>query len=189
MKVYFNATLRGIKNLRVYYEKIYKTIEELGYKNVDDLLFRVDPEKFLKGKYRDQVNLYKVINHNIQKADIIVLETSAQSISMGYTINRAIEKGKPLILLYQEGYTPPLLAEGIHSEKLQIIAYTPESLVENLKYALALAKEQRDERFTLILPPKIINYLDEVRKTKKIPRSVFIRYLIEKNMKEEKMIE
>ena len=52
--------------------------------------------------------------------------------------------------------------------------------------ALAVAKDQLDCRFTMLLSPKIMTYLDDVVEKKKIPRSVFIRNLIEREMGKEK---
>lgn len=187
MKVYFNSTLRGIKKFKENYQKIYQTIEKLGHKNIEDILFKVNHVRFLQGDYKNKVNLYKIINKDIQAADVIIIETTVQSLSMGYTLDKALGKGKPVILLYLEGYTPPLFAEDIKDEKLQVLPYNPETIEETLKYALDIAKGQKGKRFTIILPPEITDYLNKVAKRKKIPRSIFIRNLIEKEMRKDKI--
>lgn len=185
MKIYFTASARGKKKYGENYRRIYEAIEELGYKNLDDLVLKIDPQKFYLGDQEDQVNLYRKAMDLVKSADIIVLEISIPSLSMGYVMDRALDEGKPVILLYIEGVNP-YFAGGVQDEKLQVLPYTLETIKKTLEYAIKEAKNQMDSRFTLLLPPKIVNFLNKISKKRKIPKSVFIRNLIEEKMEKEK---
>jgi hypothetical protein len=100
-------------------------------------------------------------------------------------MDKALEEGKPVVLLHLESLQP-YFAEGIQNERLQILSYTEETIKEVLEYALEIAKEKMDIRFNFFIPPKIGVYLDWVAKNRKLPRAVFIRKLIEEHMKRDK---
>jgi len=51
---------------------------------------------------------------------------------------------------------------------------------------MELANKNIDVRFNFFVSPKIISYLDWVSKNRMVPRSVFLRELIEKEMKKDK---
>jgi len=48
------------------------------------------------------------------------------------------------------------------------------------------AKRRMDVRFNFFVSPKILAYLDWVAQKRMVPRSVFLRNLIEKEMKKDK---
>ena len=60
------------------------------------------------------------------------------------------------------------------------------SVEEALKLALDYASDQMDTRFNFFISPKHGNYLDWISKNKKVPRAVYLRRLIEKDMDENK---
>ncbi len=66
----------------------------------------------------------------IKKADIIILEVSTHSLSMGYLLQQGLSMGKPVVALYAEGHNPAFI-NGIENEKLQIIEYSDENLEVN----------------------------------------------------------
>jgi len=181
MKVYFTASARGKSSYKANYKRIYEVIEELGHKNLDDLILKVDPGKLYLGDEQAQVDLYKNTLDFIKEADIVVLEVSLPSLSMGYVMDRALEQGKPVVILHLEG-SNPYFAGGIQDEKLQVLSYTPENVKRTLKAALKDAKEQMDVRFNFFISPKIGAYLDWISKTRKTPRAVYLRRLIEDDM-------
>ena len=181
MKVYFTASLRGKANKDLRYEKIYSTIEDLGNTHIDSLVIEGDQNNFYSGSHDDQVNLYKRALENIKTADLVVLEVSVPSLSMGFLLLKALEASKPVIAMYKQGYSP-YFALGIDDERLQVIDYTDENLEVEIKSALEIAQESADVRFNFFISPAIGRYLDWVSKIKKIPRSVYLRALIEKEM-------
>jgi hypothetical protein len=187
MKIYFTASARGKDKYLEYYKKIYESIEELGHENLDKLLFEINTEEFYSGNEKKQKDLYKNTLIKIRKADVIVLEVSVQSLSMGYIIDKALENCKPVILLYKEKVdVNPYFVGGIQDEKLQVYDYNLNNLKDLLRNALDDANEQMDVRFNFFVSPKIVQYLDWISKFRKMPRAVYLRRLIEKEMEKNK---
>jgi len=114
-------------------------------------------------------------------ADLVIVEISRQSLAVGQEINLALSLGKPVIALYEEGHQPHVLRdEG--GDLLLLTVYNDKNLEEVVKDALEYASSQQDVRFNFFISPSIGNYLDWISKEKKIPRSVYLRNLIEKSM-------
>ena len=57
---------------------------------------------------------------------------------------------------------------------------------KNILESMKKAKGLIDMRFNFFVSPKILNYLDWVGQKRMIPKSVFLRNLIEREMKKEK---
>jgi len=182
MRIYFTAPAKGKKLHGDNYKKIYDAIEELGHKNLDDLILTIDPKKFYSSNREEQADLYKKTVKHIKTADIVILEVSTSSLSMGFVIAKALDEGKPVIILYLEGVSP-YFARGIQDERLQALSYTPERVKQILKGGIEEAKERMNVRFNFFISPKIASYLDWIAKNRKLPRAVFLRRLIGKHMK------
>ncbi|MEN8253095.1 MAG: hypothetical protein ABFQ62_01825 [Patescibacteria group bacterium] len=182
MKFYFCASARGHKKLKEDYLGICGVMEEMGHQNLDDLATTVNPDSFYEGSHGDQIGHYERTIKNVKLSDVVVLELSTHSLSMGYIMQKALESGKSVIALYQ-GDNYPHFALGIDNDKLQIIEYGKDNLKESLKNALEFAKDQSDIRFNFFISPTIANYFDWIAKNKRIPRSVYLRRLIEADMK------
>lgn len=183
MKVYYTASARGLKSFQNQYKKIYDSIEKLGHKNLDDLVFNINETDFYGGTHSEQTKLYERTIKLIKKSDVVVLEVSVPSLSMGYVLHKALELSKPVIVLYQPGNAPFFL-QGVENDKLQVIEYLDEDLENTLKDAVEYATGMSDVRFNFFISPAIGNYLDWISKEKKIPRSVYLRGLIEKDMED-----
>lgn len=188
MKVYFTASARGKREFEDNYREIYTAIERLGHKNVDDLVIKIDADDLYSGTHDDQVKLYKQAIAHIQESDVVVLEISLHSLSMGYVLHKALDIGKPVVVLYARDHEP-YFVHGIENEKLQVIEYSPDSIEETLKSSFDYAEDQMDTRFNFFISPSIGAYLDWVSRKKKIPRAVYLRKLIMDDIKREKSYE
>ncbi|OGV95620.1 hypothetical protein A2W24_07020 [Microgenomates group bacterium RBG_16_45_19] len=184
MKVYFTASARGKRSFGKYYKEIYETIADLGNRNVDDLLFKIDASDLYHGSHEDQVKLYKSALEHIQNSDVVVLELSVHSLSMGCVMHKALDIGKPVIALFLSKHEP-YFALGIDDEKLQVVEYDGNNLRKQLKLAFKYSEEQMDTRFNFFISPKIGAYLDWVSRIKRVPRAVYLRKLILDDMKHE----
>ena len=67
-----------------------------------------------------------------------------------------------------------------------LIEYIPSEISEVLDYAIEDVSEKIDIRYNFFISPKTVRFLDYIAKVKKTPRAVFLRQLIEKDMKSSK---
>jgi len=181
MKVYFNASPRFKKENSVLLNQIYSKIEDLGYKQTSNFIKSVDVSEFYNLDENAVSDFYKKTLKSLKSADIVVLETSTPSFAVGYLVSQALNLSKPVIALHLKG-NEPFFIQGSESEKLQIVEYTKDSMESDLKVALDYASDQQDTRFNFFISPKIANYLDWVAKSKRLPRAVYLRRLIEEHL-------
>lgn len=188
MKVFFTGSPRALKTLKPEHEAIYTAIEKAGGVHLSKLVVAADPDEFYVRNHADVVKHYNDTMNAVKKSDIVVAEVSMHSMSMGFLINKALEQNKFVMALYLPDHKPFFLG-GIENEKLQVIEYTKESVDRLIKDAFDKANEIVDTRFNFYISPEIGRYLDWVAKTKKLPRAVFLRSLLEKAMRNEKEFE
>ena len=182
MKIYFVASIKGRPKLFNNYKAIVDTLRSLGHEVEEYTLY--EKNEYVYGLSEKEMQVFHAkINKSISNADFVVTEVSYPSVNVGHEITLSLDKGKPVIILYTKGNIPNLL-RGITSEKLFLLEYDMENIKQNLKSAIEIIREVMDVRFTILLPPKIIGFLNDVSKEKNIPRSVYIRGLIEEKMEE-----
>lgn len=186
MKLYFSAARAYREKFGKNYEAIMKVLIKEGYQVTDNGRLKSPSGAFNDLSKSEKVTLYGNMLKNIDKAEMSIFEASFPStLHIGHEITVALEKGKPVIVLYTLG-KEPILFHGIQNNKVLWVEYTQANLVEKLVEALDQAKKMIDVRFNFFVSPKILAYLDWVAKEKMTPRSVFLRSLIEKEMKKDK---
>jgi len=186
MKIYFTAAIIYKKKLGSVYLKIVDILEKAGHQVISEHILKESIPHILSQNDAESVKYYKKCLKNISSADLAVVEASFPStIHIGHEISIALERGKAVVLLYEKGKMPFFL-EGLKSEKLFLVEYTQESLTKDLKAALKDAKNQQDVRFNFFITPRILTYLDWISKKKRIPRAVYLRSMIEKDMRKNK---
>lgn len=187
MQVYFVASSRLVAKDTGLYARFYNTISS-DHKMVSDKVF-----KWIKGGIKDlskesietkKENYLHVIKC-IKKADIVVMEISGHSVSMGFILSKAIEENKPVIAMYT-AEMDPVFVKGIVNSKLILAEYNKKNLEQVISDSINKAKCLVDMRFNFFVSPKILNYLDWVAQKRMIPKSVFLRHLIEREMKKDK---
>lgn len=183
MKIYFTASARGIDKLSNNYQLIYQFIESLGHTNLDDVVLKADQQQIYDKDHKSRAKFYNETIKKIKKSNLVVLEVSTHSLSMGFVMQKALELNKPVIALYKKGFDP-YFASGIVDDKLQVVEYTDHDLKEVLTTSIIFASDTQDTRFNFFISPRHQNYLDWIAKNRKIPRSVHLRDLIEKDIAE-----
>lgn len=185
MKAYFTAALYQKAKFDDKYHQIVEILKQNDFDVFEDTT-KVSLEEAVDKSDSERVDYYKRVLKWIDKSNLVVAEASFPStLSIGHEITLASEKGKPVIVLYMEGRDPSFLL-GLKSDKIIWVEYNEKNLSEMLTKALVKAKDQSDVRFNFFVSPKILNYLDWVAKKRMTPRSVFLRDLIEKEMKKDK---
>jgi len=183
MKIYFSAAIIFNEKRGKIYSQIVKTLSDSGHKvltygvtdsNIDDIMDQSEDKR---------VEHYHQVTRWIAEADLVVVEASFPStLHIGHEIGLALEKGKPVIVMYEKGFSPFFLT-GNSSDKLFLVEYTNATVSMVLKDAIEYASEQSDTRFNFFVSPSIVNYLDWVSKKRRLPRAVYLRKLIEEEMK------
>lgn len=134
----------------------------------------------------ETLDYYLGRHRKIKTSEIYVAEISYAKDILKYEIALVFELNKQIILLFS-GREPPIIAKlpfhDTNLDNIQVIKYTKENLKQQLVEALDLSRINIDKRFTILLPPRIISYLDQVSRKNRVPRAVYIRQLIEEQMR------
>ena len=180
MKAVFVASHTQKKELGIYYKRVIKLLEDKGLDVYSGSLF---DDKLEKESITDRESWYKKTLQGVHKADLVVVEISYPSTAnVGHELTYALEIGKPVIALYHKDREPMFL-RGREDEKLLLFEYSDGDLETVLDSALEYATDVQDVRFNFFISPSIGRYLDWVSKNKRIPRAVYLRKLIEEDMK------
>ena len=187
MKIYFVASPRAISTEGKLFREMYNYLNKNNVMT-SDLLMKLDDKNvgdFYGAGHEQVVEHYKRTISAVKRANFVIVEVSLHSMSMGYIVNKSLELNKPVVALYKKGFEPYFFG-GIENERLRTIEYKPENYKKALDEAVEFGKGGSDVRFNFFVSPKILAYLDWVAKTRRLPRSVFLRNLIEKEMKKDK---
>ena len=110
MKIYFSSSMRAKKLYEDTFKKIYDLVIRLGYKHTSDFLLKSDPDEFYKRTSSDEKNFFKKMVSQIKSADVCIFEVSRHSLGIGYSVNLALDLGKPTILMHQSNSKPYLFS-------------------------------------------------------------------------------
>lgn len=187
MKIYFIASSRLVDIDPKLYEKIYNFISKDNRMVSDKVMqwIKMGVINIQEASKKQKVDNYKTSVDCVKKSDLVIMEVSGHSMSMGYLVSKALEISKPVIALYKKGHMPVFLS-GIQDPKLRIVEYENGDVLSVLENAITKAKSLVDVRFNFFVSPSILTYLDWVSRRRMIPRSVFLRDLIEKELKKDK---
>jgi hypothetical protein len=183
MKVFLLAPIQARPDFDDVFRFIVDTVKGLGHTIDADYLFKVTEEKLREWAETEIDNVHDMHKKNIKsikQSNVVIAEVSHQRFSIGYFISLALEWGKPVIVLYKKGLHFSLL-QTLESNDL-LVAYEYDSLEDlgdNLKGLLEYSANRHDTRFNFFISPKQQLYLDWVSRQRRIPRSVFLRRLIE----------
>lgn len=187
MQVYFVASSRLVGKDVTLYKRMYEVLAD-GNKMVSDKVLKLiksgirdlknESLKFKRSNYEESIK-------SLKKAELVVIEVSGHSMSAGYLIAQALEMNKPVIALHK-AESKPIFIGGIVDQKLFLVEYNNENVEEVIKTTLKKVAALVDVRFNFFVSPKILTYLDWITQKRMIPKSVFLRNLIEREMKKEK---
>jgi hypothetical protein len=183
MNIFFIASIHGKGKYGENYNSIVSYLNDLGHKVVSDHVLKVTAKDIDEWNEDKDVEFHKQVLDGIKKSDLVIVEMSHASTSVGYLVSVAVESGKPAIAFYSGKDVPHLLATLEKNDKFQLIKYSEViELQKEIPLLISYATEQMDTRFNFFISPRIGNYLDWIAKKKKTPRAVYLRKLIEKEM-------
>lgn len=186
MKIYFTASILSKAEYEKEYRAIVNHLEKLGHVVVSDHVLEKQVEDILTQLEKEQQHYYRSMLTHINECDMVVAEVSFPStVHIGHELTLGLEKGKSVLALHQKDKRP-VLFWGIDSEKFYLAEYDMGSLKQVLKDSIEYLAEQQDVRFNFFISPKIQQYLDWLAKYRRKPRAVYLRELLERDMRENK---
>jgi hypothetical protein len=185
MRAYFTASIVGKKYNLANYKRIIDLLKTRGVEVAAEHILNTTEEQIHFETREERIKMQKKFERWVLDADFIVVESSFPSISVGYEIALAIHRGKPVLVLYNSG-DPPSLIINNEEEKLVVEKYTDSTLPDILDDFINFFRGESDTRFTFFITKKIALYLDKQAKKNHVPKSVYLRYLIQQDMKQNK---
>lgn len=185
MNIAFLTSIRGSKQYGESYSAIVNNLVKKGHivshrlSTTDDILANWSQQK------REEFfnNFYKKVG----SSDLVVAECSHPTINLGYEISTALQHNKEVIILRCDrsdvsitNFDPIYLNKNVY-----VYVYTPLSLPRVLEEALHFKFPDQYKKFNILLPPQMITKLNIVSKKKCLPKSVYIRGLIEEGLASE----
>ena len=184
MQAYFTASIVGKRYHAEKYKKIVSLFQTKGVTiNADHILNTTEEQIHFESK-KDRIAIQKKLESWITDADFMVVEASFPSISVGYEISLALHRGKAVLVLYSEG-DPPSLIMNNEEERLVVEKYTETTLPEIISDFIDYWRGSNDTRFTFFITSKIASYLEKQAKRTNVPKSVYLRNLIQEDMKKQ----
>lgn len=183
MKVYFTASLTDKKA----YLDIYQKIVTLLKKNRCNVLtnhfhYLLDNGNRAQDK-QNRINYQQKLEKMINISDLIIAETSLPSVQVGYEISLANYAKKRVLILYSNRQAPNVYKDlGIG--KTIFKKYTVRSLDKIIDEFINLSKTATGIRFNFFITSEIASFLKKVSTKYNLPQSVYLRHLIEKDMKD-----
>ena len=181
MLVYFTGSIVGKDRYIAGYTKILDILKSKGFETISDHIMKVTEQEIRMEKRDERLKFQKKLERWIGGCDFMIAETSFPSISVGYEISLALQRNKPVLVLHSVGDPPSLIGEHI-DEKLICEKYTLPILNGIIDDFINYIKGTADTRFTFFITPEISVYLDTIAKKNKMPKSVYLRKLIEREM-------
>lgn len=180
MKIFFHSPVNAeeyeISKLFWHY------LKELGHTHLIDFSVVHTPEQIANPQIRKQAKL-TLDKHElaIRKADVVILGANTQSIGVGVFLHIATHLSKPIIALCKKRATIPFFYEASDYNKLLIYECDENNYKKVLPRALSKAEKLIDKRFTLLLPPDVVEMLDNHYNRTGETRSEYIRNLIKED--------
>lgn len=182
MIAYFTASIVGKKQLLTKYHAILSILEKRGIQTVADHILNVEEKDIHLQTKEKRLHFHQQLENWIHGCDFMIAETSFPSISVGYEISMALDRGKPILILYSTG-DPPSLFAFHESEKIICEKYTIATLETIITDFLQYVRGEADARFTFYLTSKQAVHLDKQGKKNHLPKSAYLRQLIDEDMK------
>jgi hypothetical protein len=178
LNVYFTASIVGKKNFLSQYQTIVEALRVKGFTVQAEHILNVSEAEIHMETREQRLKFQRTLEKWIQKCDFMVVETSFPSISVSYEISLGVQYNKPILLLYAVGTPPSLLAHHTN-EKVVCEKYTNDTVHGIIDDFVNYVRGASDTRFTFFITPEIARYLDKVSIHEKMPKSVYLRKLIE----------
>lgn len=182
MTIYFTASIIGKRHHLANYLKIIDILKVRGHNVISDHIIKTSEQEIRMETKEERIRFQAQLEKWINSCDLVVAETSFPSISVGFEISLALSHNKPVLVLYSSSNAPSLLTHH-KDEKLVCEKYTLITIADIIDDFINYVEGNSDSRFTFYITSEIASYLEKISRREKIPKSVYLRKLIEQAMK------
>ena len=183
MKIYFSSAISNVSDeIKKYQNKIVEILEDLGHVVLLEHRDGRTSESFAKQSEDEALAIHRKMSKWKKQVDMMVVEASIPSFGVGQEITEALNDNKQVIVMYLKGYKPHILMHQ-GQDLLYFVEYTDKNIKDVLVDYIEYTKAHSDTRFNFFISPQIGSYLDWISQKKKLPRAVYLRRLIEEDMK------
>lgn len=193
MKVHFACSTSEINTHKEDYRKICSLVKEMGHSITRDWL--EDAIKLVDNQAVDSLDredTYNKVVASILASDLVIIEGTVSSFSVGHQVTLGLTKSKPTLFLVKKSATQkksPRIKDsfisGLNSPLFKVVEYDDSTLPDILNDFLNNNGGRPVVKFNIVLTREIESYLDWASFTYKINRSEFIRNLILRHMRDE----
>lgn len=185
MNIFFIASIHGKKKYLDNYTKIVDLVKQHDHKINAEQVLNTESKDILENPSEEEVIArYKKSIKALKRADAVFAEASYGSTSAGYLVALAASIGKPVVIFYSGDEEPHIFrAVEATNDKVVVVRYKDlRELDQEVPMMLDFISDSQDTRFNFFVSPGISSYLDWVSKQRRIPRSVYLRKLIDIDM-------
>lgn len=177
---------KHIDHLRRLVDSIHKGGHTLAHAWVEPTYERQQKEN-KKFEDTDWSLLYNDSVEAINRADVVVAETSTPSFSVGYQVALAVNMKKPILVLNREGVEKSFFASGIETG-IEYEKYTEEN-VENIVQSFLEKNDiaTKDMRFNFFIDRPIYNYLRWAALKTGKTKAEILRELVQREIKDKEV--
>lgn len=180
--LYFTASIVGKQDHLARYQKIVSELKKHTTHVTYEHILKTSETDLREETESDRRAFYEQLKLWVTQSNAVIAEVSYPSTSVGFEISYAISHHKPVLLLYEKSSRPPSLFEEYSDEQLICQAYEERDLPALINDFLKYVKDTHMTRFTLSLPPRLVAHLEKISRQKNIPKSIYIRGLIERDL-------
>ena len=189
MKIYFTGAITRITpEINELYSKIIAILERSGHTVMARHMQNKDGLAIKNQTNKEAALVQSKMSKWRKQASLVVAEVSTPSFGVGQEIAETLADNRQVLALYLKGKKPNILMHQ-GRDLLYMVEYSPENLKAQLNEYIEFAKINSDTRFNFFISPQIGSYLDWISHKKKLPRAVYLRRLIEDDMKTNKEYE
>jgi hypothetical protein len=184
MKIFFTASIHGKKQYEENYRRIVKLVSVTEHTITADHILDTTHQDMVGWDAQKDLDFHTWVMKEIKQCDAMIADTSYASTSVGYLISLAVQAGKPVVIFHsgeEEPHLFPTLEET--NDRLAVVRYkTLADLDREVPLMIDFITGAQDVRFNFFISPDLSTYLDRVARKQRVPRSVFLRKLIDENM-------
>lgn len=162
MKVHFSAPLQDLDKHIGSYELIVDAIRNGGHELVRDWLQEYHSTKAKDQRFTDEE--WRRINdetlESVQDADVVIIEATISSFSMGYIAAKALANKKPLLMLFDTHPQPYVLNSNNTLKRSEVYGSDEELQKIVTTFLKEVDVDANNLRFNMVLDREVYNYLN-----------------------------